>query len=41
VSTRDLGFDPAKFRAYLKAEIGEKAADLATVAPGLCLFFEP
>lgn len=29
-----LGMDPAKFRAYLAAELGEKAADLATVSPG-------
>ena len=28
-----LGMDPAKFRAYLVAEMGEKAADLATVSP--------
>src|SRR5689334_8475619 len=28
-----LGMDPAKFRAYLEAEVGKKAADLATVAP--------
>jgi hypothetical protein len=29
-----LGMDPAKFRAYLEAEVGKKAADLATVPPG-------
>ena len=26
--------DPAKFRAYLVAEVGEKEADLMTVSPG-------
>lgn len=26
--------DPAKFRAYLEAEIGKREADLATVSPG-------
>lgn len=29
-----LGTDPAKFRAHLAAELGERAADLATVSPG-------
>ncbi len=29
-----LGMEPAKFRAYLEAEMGKKAADLATVSPG-------
>lgn len=29
-----LGMDPTKFRAHLAAEMGKKAADLATVAPG-------
>lgn len=29
-----LGTDPAKFRAYLDAEVGKKAADLITVPPG-------
>jgi hypothetical protein len=29
-----LGTDPAKFRLYYEAEVGKKAADLATVAPG-------
>lgn len=28
-----LGMEPDKFRAYLAAELGEKAADLATVSP--------
>jgi len=29
-----LGTDPAKFRAHLAAELGDRAADLITVAPG-------
>jgi hypothetical protein len=29
-----LGMDPEKFRAYLDAELGKKAADLVTVDPG-------
>jgi len=29
-----LGMEPDKFRAYLAAELGSKAADLATVSPG-------
>lgn len=29
-----LEVDPAKFRAYLKAEVGERDADLITVSPG-------
>jgi|AGTN01.2.fsa_nt_gi hypothetical protein len=28
-----LGTDPAKFKAYLEAEIGKQAADLVTVSP--------
>src|SRR5262249_11701035 len=28
------GTDPTKFRAYLEAEMGKRAAELATVAPG-------
>jgi hypothetical protein len=29
-----LGMDPEKFRAHLEAEVGKRAAELATVAPG-------